>query len=152
MTTPRLGGICEMAIDTVSGYFPKMRLPLYSKITSQNQNDYKVGETYEIRVEDKERENGEKSAGSYNYTHESVLVAKQEVTEDSIHPILLAFDGHSKKKSEATDRILPGGEFRDDRDYVLLVFLRLDKAKEYVGSDMEFIPNDFDREDTEASL
>lgn len=140
-----------MAIDTVSGYSPKMRLPVYTKITHENQNSYKVGDTYEIRIEDKERENGEKSAGQYNYVHESLLVAKEEIDPDEIHPVLLAFNGHSKMRSEAVERSFPAGEVDEDKDYLLLVFLRLDKAKEYIESGMEYIPNDFNKEDTEVT-
>lgn len=129
-----------MAIETISAYVPKYALPLYTRITFPNHNDYDVGEKYDIRVEDEERQKEKGGKGPYNYTHESLLIAKEEVRFGAVWDILLAFDGHSKSKEEAIERIFPEGQLPDDdTQVVILIFLRLDRVKEWVESDTEVI-------------
>lgn len=124
-----------MAIDTLRGYVPKLALPLYTRITREHQNDYEVGKKYSMRVDDEQRQQEKGGKGPYNYTHEAILVAKEHMTLDEIPDILLAFEAHTSSRSEAIDWLSPSeGSYDDEEELVVLLFLRLDKAVEWVRS------------------
>lgn len=106
-----------------------------------------VGEVYEVKVEDSEGSD----RGPYNEVHEAELIAERSMEWRQVSPLLLAYQGFSKSKSEAIERICPNGEEPEpDREVSLLVFLRLDKAKEFVASDVDVIPGDFQKEHTKV--
>lgn len=120
-----------MPIETMSGYYPKMALPLYTKITDPKYNTFDVGEVYDMRVEDVRRSKEKEEGAPFNYTHQSLLVAKRELNVGEVEGPLLAFDTHTTDPREAGDRLVPG-DTPIDRDLVLLVFLRLDMAEKFV--------------------
>lgn len=129
-----------MGIDGVSAYIPKHTLPIYTKITDPKFNDYSIGEKYKMRVEDQKRQDEKGETGSFNYTHEAILISKEEMKFEDVPGILIAFDGHSRDAEEAIDTICPGeGSWDGDKDVVMLIFLRVDKAKEWIMSDAEVI-------------
>lgn len=109
-----------------------MKLPLYTQIDDPRFNTYDVGEVYQIRIEDEERADETDQDGPFNYVHDALLVAKQEMKLGDLPGPLLGFDLNAQSASEAEDRYPPGGT-DDNRDVVLLVYLRLDKAKEFVS-------------------
>jgi len=120
-----------MPTDSSREYFPKLKLPLYTQITDPLRNAYDVGEVYEIRIEDPDRAEETDQDGPFNYVHKALLVAKEETTLGEIPGPLFAFDLNVKSPSEVEERYPPGGT-GDDRQVAVLVFLRLDKAKEFV--------------------
>lgn len=144
-------GYRSMAIETVKWYHPQMRLPLWAKLEVKERNLYKVGKTYDIRVKDIQRQEEQGGEGPYNYTHQSVLVAKREVKYGDIDPVMLALLGNHKNPEEVKDRLSLGidGDIEDE-ELVLLIFMRIDKAKEMVVSDDEIIVGSFVKEEVEA--
>lgn len=128
-----------MPIDTVTDYIPKYALPLYTKITSPEMNDYTVGKEYEIRIDDPDRNEEKGGDGPYNYIHEVLLIGKREATWGELEALTLAFDAHTKRKDEAIDRIATSNSIRTDEEVVVLFFLRKDKTKEWIQSDAEVI-------------
>lgn len=140
-----------MAIETLQAYNPKHTLPIYTKITRDRQNDYRVGDEYEMRVEDPDRAEEKDGRPPFNYTHEAVLVAKEETELGEIPPALMAFDAHTKSRSEAVDRISIGSnKWGKDEEVVLLIFARTDKIQEFVTSEMEVIDPELSKEDYET--
>lgn len=132
-------------------YHPKHKLPLYTRVTTPQQNSYKVGDEYEIRIEDSERasEKGEKPP--YNYTHEAILVGEWSVKLSDVPNILLAFDANTKSRKDALKRIVPGNPpYPDDKNLVILTFLRKDTTKDFVVEGGDSIPDDFNKEMTES--
>lgn len=144
-----------MPIDELSKYWPKIKLPLYTKITDPRFNDFTVGEEYDIRIEDPDRVEEKDGSGPYNYIHECILIAKEKLTISELPGLVLAFDAHSRNKNKALKRISPDNEKWDnDKEIVLLIFLRKDAVKEYVTSDIEVledkdITEEFNKEDAE---
>jgi len=125
-----------MAIETVRVYHPKMKHPLYARLTVPERNDYTVFNEYEIRVPDEE--NGEE--GPYNYVHDVILIAKQTVLWAELPGLLTGYVANTRDTEEAIRRIHPLGEdgsFDDDDELVLLVFMRTDATKNYILSDEE---------------
>ena len=123
-----------MPIDTVKYYNPKMKEPVYVKITTPQQNSYDIFKEYEIRIRDEE--NGEE--GPYNYIHEAVLIAKTECKWSKLPDILKAYVANTRDVDEALKRIHPrgnDGSFDADDEVVILVFLRKERAKGLIGSD-----------------
>lgn len=120
-----------MPIEEITGYYPKMALPLYTRIADPKHNQYDVGEVYDIRVEDHERAKETGQDGPFNYVHEAILVAKEEMEVGEIPGPLLAFDLHTAEPSKVDER-LPPGDSNKGRELIILVFLRLDMAKEFV--------------------
>lgn len=141
-----------MPIGTVRRYTPKHSLPLYSRVVLRGHNDWTVGEKYDMRVEDPDRQEEKGGRGPYNYTHEALLVGKEEMVFGDVPRILLAFDAHSQKKSECMERTFPSPEKVDgDTEVTVLFLLRLDKTKEFILSDLEVIDPPFKKEDTEGN-
>lgn len=141
-----------MAIDTLRSYGPKLALPLYTRITRERVNDYKVGKKYEMRIEDPERQEEKGGRGPYNYTHPALLVGKEEYLFGEVPDVLLAFDAHTTSRSEAKDWLSPSDPgYEDDTEVVVLFFLRLDETEEWVKGDGERIEAPFTVEDFEGN-
>lgn len=133
-----------MPVETINAYNPKHKLPVYTKITDSRFNDYKVGNTYKVRIQDPE-EGDEKEP--YNYVHEAILIAKRTVKFGDIEDMLLAFDSNKAKKSEAKKQIIPEkAEWSDDTQVLVCVFLRKDMVQEFVTSEMEVIEPEFSKD------
>lgn len=127
-----------MPIDTEERYNPKMKCPLYVKLTYERFNDYTLFNEYSIRIPDEE--NGED--GPYYYVFDTVLVAKQTVKWSEIPNIVTAYVAKTRDAQTAIERIHPlgeEGEFEPDEELLLLVFLRIGEAKEYIMSDDEVL-------------
>jgi len=141
-----------MPIETVQRYNPKHKLPLYTQISLPGHNDWNVGERYNIRVEDPDRQQEKGGMGAYNHLHESVLVCKEHMKYGDLSRILFGFDANTTSKSEAEERTFPKpDEVDEDTDIVLLVFMRLDKVKEFVSSGLEAIEPGFSKEHAEGN-
>lgn len=141
-----------MPIETVERYTPKHKLPIYTKIGLPGHNDWEVGERYNVRVEDPKRREERGDTGPYNPLHEAVLIAKEQMVYGDLSRILFGFDSHTTSKSEAEERVFPNPDDVDeDTDIVLLVFMRLDKVKEFVSSGMDVIEPGFSKEDAEGN-
>lgn len=146
-----------MPIDELINYWPKTKLPVYTKIADPKYNDFQIGHEYEMRIEDPKRVEEKGDSGPYNYVHECILIAKEEMKLGKLPGLLLAFDTHTQEKEKALKRLSPGEElWNDDTDIVLLIFLRKDIAKEFVLSDMETlegedVTSEFSKEDAEAT-
>lgn len=129
-----------MPIDELTKYWPKIKLPVYTKITDPRYNDFTVGDTYEMRIEDSQRVEEHGETGPYNYVHECILIAKEEKKIKDIHPLLLAFDVHTSSRQEALKRLSSDEQSWDDeREVEMLVLLRKDAVKEFVTSDMDVL-------------
>lgn len=140
-----------MAIETVQWYHPKHKLPVYTRITGAGQNSYELGDTYEIRIEDNERASEKGDKPPYNYTHEAILVGEWSVKLSDVPNILLAFDANTDSRKDALKRVVPGSPpYPDDKEMLVLTFLRTDAAKEFVMNGPESIPDDFNKEVTES--
>ena len=140
-----------MGIETVQWYHPKHKLPLYTRVTSPNQNSYECGETYEIRIEDENRATEKGDKPPYNYTHEAILVGEWSVKLSELPAELLAFDTNTTSKREALQRLLSDEPpYPSDKKMVVLTFLRKDKVQEFVKSGAESIPDDFNKRVTET--
>lgn len=120
-----------MPIEGITGYYPKMALPLYTRITDPRHNQYDVGDVYDIRVEDEKRAKETGQDGPFNYIHKALLVAKQEMKLGDVPGPVWAFDLHTDDPTKLTDRV-PGDTSDKDRELVILVFLRLDVAEKFV--------------------
>lgn len=133
-----------MAIDTHCVYLPHHTLPLYVKITDPKFNSYDLFKTYEMRYDDADE-------SGFQEGHEAMLVAKSECEWSEIPPLLIAFAGHSRDAEEAVRNTFPADENPEgDRDMVILMFLRLDKAKEHVMGETEPINTHFEKEDVQS--
>lgn len=131
-------------------YHPKMSLPVYTKVTDPRYNDYTVGEVYEMRIEDSDRAEHRNISGPYNWLHKALLISKRECKFGELEDVLLAFDAKTKSRSEAVERLSPSDiTWPDDKDVCLLVFLRMDTAKEFVTSEQDIIPMTFRKDDAE---
>lgn len=140
-----------MAIDTHTHYIPQHTLPLYTKIVPPEFNDYKLWEEYDIRYDDEVRAKESEGRNTFNYAHECVLVGKSVTEFGKVHPLMMAFCGHSRDSEDAVRRICAGGErYDDDREVAILTFIRKDKAKEFILEDWEPIEHPFTKEDAEA--
>lgn len=128
-----------MGIETLRWYHPLYNSPVYIKLGFPQHNDYKVGESYDMRVADSEKSGGE----AYSYPHKAILVGKEEYVAEDLPDLLVAVLANTRSKGDAlqmlnpTDKPLP-----PDREVLLLTYLREDKAKELVTSDIEIIPDD----------
>jgi hypothetical protein len=141
-----------MAIETVQQYNPKHKLPVYTHISLPGHNDWSVGDKYDVRIQDKERQKEKGGSGPYNYIHEAVLIAKEQMKYGDVSRIMLGFDAHTTSKSEAEERIFPDIEDMDeDTEVVVLVFMRLDRVKDFVTSGMDVIEPGFDKEQAEGN-
>lgn len=130
-----------MGIDSTLAYWPSMQLPVYTKITDPKFNNYTLGETYEIRIEDGDRA----EEGPYNYVHDAILIGKWKCKLDEIPDILLALTFYTKSKNEALNNLEISGD-----NVVVLCFMRNDKVKEFIGKEYETIfPDNFSKEDVE---
>lgn len=142
-----------MAIDTVSMYHPAMKFPLWMKITTTHQNSYDLGNEYEIRIEDAERNRDKGGSGPYNYIHEAVLVGKWQTEVGDIHPIVLGFCGNTQSQKEAIQSIQGSSRGLDSSSKVyVLTFLRKDIAKEMILEGPDIIPNEFGKEEVESDI
>lgn len=141
-----------MAIDSMKSYYPKLALPVYTKITDPKMNEYEIGEKYDIRIRDSERQEEKGGEGVYNYIHEALLVAKRETTFGELEDILIAFDAHTPSRETAIQRMFPSPEdVDDDKEVILAVFLRLDMVKEFVEDGPDAIHKTFSKEATEGN-
>ena len=139
-------------IAELADYSPKHALPIYTKITPEGFNDYTVGDKYDMRIDDSDRQNEKGGEGPYNYVHECLLISKEVMEFGDVPDILIAFDGYSKSREEALERISPGDTpIENDRVIELLVFLRLDKAKEFIEEGHTPIEYPFRKEDVEGN-
>lgn len=127
-----------MALETLRWYHPLSAGAVYIKIGFPKHNSYKVGRDYDMRLADPE----ETDEGVYKDAHESVLVGKEEYTVENIPNILLALLSNTRSRQDALQRLGIGDDPLDpSREVYLLTFLRKDKAKEMVVSDIEIIPD-----------
>lgn len=142
-----------MAIDTFSMYHPKMSLPVYTKVTDPRHNDYQIGNVYEMRIDDEARAKKRNIKGPHNWLHEALLIAKRDCKFGELEDVILAFDAKTKSREEAIERISPDiATWPDDKEVCLLIFLRVDKAKEFVTSEQDIIPMTFRKDDAEQDL
>lgn len=143
-----------MAIDTVQLYNPKMTLPIYTQIALPKHNDYTVGDKYDMRIMDKERQQDKGGSGDYSYIHECLLIAKRKCTWGDLPDILKAFDGKAREKKLVHGHTHPltGTMWEDEDDLIFLVYLRLDKAKEFILNDDEVVLPPWSEEKTEGDL
>lgn len=137
-----------MAIDTVSMYHPGMKFPLWLKVSTPKQNDYKEGETYEIRIEDSDRAEEQEGGNTFNYTHEAILVGKWERKLDEVPREVLGYAANADTWGKTKERLFPHVSGVNDLPETVLVlcFLRIDRAMELVMEGPECIPNDFNKE------
>lgn len=141
-----------MPIDHMNRYYPKLALPLYTKIADPKMNEYNVGEKYDIRLEDRERQHERGGTGPFNYIHEALLIMKEETTWGEIDDIVIAFDSHSVKRSEAEKRLFPHLEkVEDDYGVEFCIFLRLDMVKDFVEEGPGAIHETFSKEAVEGN-
>ena len=139
-----------MAIDTLYQYIPTYTLPMYTKIAKPRQNDYRVGEVYEMRIEDESRTQHKGQQNPYNYVHEALLVSRQDMRYGDVHPLVIALSGYSQSRSDAESVIQPsGGGWDSDDEVSVLVFMRHDAVKKFIQGDL-WINNSFmEKEDFE---
>lgn len=128
-----------MAIETTAAYVPKFQLPMYTMIRDPRFNDYRVGDKYDIRIEDEERQEEKGGSGPYSYIHQALLVGKQEYEYGMLPDVLMAFDAHTKSRKDAREFICPGDDCDEDRTFVVLFFVRLDKIPEWIQGEAERI-------------
>lgn len=133
-----------MSIDTLPQWNPKYALPIYTRITHPRRNDYRVGEVYQMRIEDPERARELGQKPPFVYLHEAMLVSMQTMNIDQVPDIILAFDQNTSSKSNALDSIIT-----DDGEIVMLIFLRLDKAKGLVTDGLEAVHQNMSRKAVE---
>lgn len=130
-----------MPIDTLRDWYPKLQLPLYTRITTPEQNSYEVGGKYDMRVEDRERQEELGGRGPYTYPHEALLVAREEMKLEDIPDELLGFDTHNTSKKEAVREVFPADFYKGayEREMVILIFLRLDATRDWVLGEFDTI-------------
>lgn len=142
-----------MPIETFEVYHPMMNLPVYLKLMPERHNDYQLMGKYDVRIPDAERQKEKGGDGPYNYAHECILVGRQEITWREVPDALLAMLGHTDSRKEARETVCIGeGEYDDDRELLLLTFLRLDKALEWIKEDTDIVEPPFTVEDYEGNL
>lgn len=129
-----------MAIDTIHMLHPKLALPVYTKIIGPRFNSYTVGNIYEMRLSDEERAKERGQKPPFNYVHDSLLIAKEKMALEDVPDILLAFDKNTQMKDEAMN-----ATFDNKGEVLVLVFLRLDKAKDFVMEGLEAVHKEFDK-------
>jgi len=79
-------------------------------------------------------------------------VGKEKCEYQDLPDILIAFLGNAKKRNLAEWNVsFPMPPFDDDREVLLLTFLRLDKAKEYVENDEDVIYPSMDKSAAEGN-
>lgn len=141
-----------MGLFLVDDYEPKMSLPMYSVITFPKRQDWEVGDTYEIKVEDGDRAEERVDDKPFNPTHEAILIGQEEMKLRSVPPVVLAFDANTSVKGKAIERISSGGgKYSEDRDVVVLSFVRKDAAISFVQEEYEGIGDKFTKSDTESN-
>lgn len=133
-----------MAIDTISQMHPKLALPVYTEIVSPQSNTYEVGEIYDRRIEDSERAMERDQEGPYNYIHDALLISKRKINIDEVPNILLAFDKDTEYRNEALEKI-----HTVNGEVLILVFLRIDKAKGMVLEGLESVHKNMRKESVE---
>lgn len=107
---------------------------IYVKITIPEENDYNLWDEYEIRIADKENSD----EGEYNYLHEAILISAVEEYWSNIPALLKGYVAKTRKMEKVIEKIHPLGEngsFDHDDEVVVLIFLRTDKAKDFIVSD-----------------
>lgn len=136
-----------MSKDTIAYPGPKHCLPVYTAIKHPMHNDYSLGEVYEMNIEEPDRAKDRGQKPPYNHVHDSLLIAKRRCKVEDIDDILLAFDKDTRDKDEAVERI-----HSHDGEAVILVFLRLDKAKGMVTEGLEAVHETMTKEDIETEV
>lgn len=140
-----------MPIDRLEAYRPHHALPLYIKITDPKFNQYDVGTVYDIQVEDTERARESDQDPPFNDVHKSLLVAKRELKFKDLHPLIMAFETNSRDTELAMDRIVGKGiQPEDDDNIVMLIYLRIDKTKDFIVEGGDAIKREFEKEDAES--
>ena len=141
-----------MAIDTLKHYHPLHQYPVYLKLVPPRQNAYDVGEKYDMRLEDPERQEEKGGDGAFNYAHEALLVSVEEYKFGDVPNMLIALLGNSKSRTEALGNVCIGDEpYPEDEEVLLLTFLRLDKVKEFVENDKDIIPPQMSKKSIEGN-
>lgn len=140
-----------MGIETVGYYNPLHAQPVYVHVRAANRNDLSTGEVAQIRYDDEGRAHDGQEGGAFNYAHEALTVAQRTVRYDALDPRTLALAGFTNDRQTAIERVFPGGkEPDDDRKLTVIVFVRMDKMKEWIETGMEPIEPPFEKQDCEA--
>lgn len=132
-----------MAIETVTQYNPSYTLPLYIVIKRANRAENgDVGDKFDIRIEDKERQDEKGGKGPYNYMHESILIAQRICKWRELKDITKAYLAHSRDREDVHSFTHPSedGEWKEDDEVMLRVFIRLDAARDFIIND-EYVQN-----------
>lgn len=127
-----------MAIETVVWYNPSYTLPIYLVIKRKRYiENGDVGDKFDMRIADRDRQEEKGGKGPYNYTHESVLIAQRVCEWQELEDIVKAYAAHSRDREDVHRFTHPqdGGEWEDDDEVVLRVFLRLDAARDFITND-----------------
>lgn len=141
-----------MPISTENEYVPQMALPSYLKLIPPEHNDYEVNKKYDVRIPDHERQDEKGGDGPYNYAHECLCVGIQELKWREVSDVLLAFLGHTDSRSEAIKTVCVGGEeYDEDRDLILVTFLRLQRTKDWIDNGEDVVEPPFTVEDYEGN-
>jgi len=141
-----------MGLYLLDDYEPKMSLPMYSVITFPKRQDWKVGNTYEMKVEDGKRAESRSDEGLFNPMHEAILIGHEVMPLRSVPPVVLALDANTNVKSEAIERISTGEDkYSEDKEVVVLSFVRKDTAISFVQEEYEGIGDKFTKSDTESN-
>lgn len=120
-------------LNTIAGYWPRMGLPMYAEIAYPEHDSFpEEGEEQTVRVRD---------GGELIPQHEAVVVSVRKEKVKDINPYLLAFCANTDSMSEVRERISPSERPVDmDREVYVVVYLRVDKAEEFVKNPDNFDP------------
>jgi len=139
-----------MGLYLIDNYEPKMSLPIYPVITFPERQDWTVGDSYQIKVEDVDRSLERVDDKPFNPLHEAVLLSEEVKELRSVNPILLALDANTSVKSKAIERISPSDKkYSPEKEVSVLLFLRKDATIDFVEDQYEGIGERFDKEDLE---
>lgn len=133
-----------MPLHHMSSLHPKYALPVYTEIIDSRINVYEIGEVYEVIIEDPDRAMERGQEPPYNYAHKAILIDKRDIDLDKESDLLLAFDLLTRSRNEAMEKLIG-----DKQQMVLLVFLRIDKAKGIVTDGLEAVHKDMTKESLE---
>lgn len=125
-----------MPIHTEETYDPVMNHPIYVSITIPEQNKYTLWDGYEIRIPDEEGGDD----GPYNYVYDAILVGKEVAEWGEVPDLLKGYTAKSKFPDEIEQNIHPlgeDGEFSDDDEVVVLIFLRKGATKKFITTPTE---------------
>lgn len=116
---------------TVDKYYEKLALPMYTAISTQEHMHIEQNEVYDVRLEIERRE-------EYVHLHKALLLGDMVAhSVEDIPNILIAFNYETRDEDEALEKLRKYVEA--DRKIQVLVFLRLDRVKEFVLQGREAI-------------